>query len=451
MRHEIILTPIARKLLLDHLFSDPGCEQLAITAGGVHYLHSRTRILVRHVVLVPREGLAYQSGTGIALDQTVNRCVFRLAASEGLSQVDWHTHCGQESGVSFSATDDASEAAIAEYLRTRLPGTLYGSVVLAGREAVAARVWMGTPHGVVAVPAPSPFSRPIAKPRKDDSRFDRQMRAFGRELHDRLAQLRVGVVGLGGLGSAVVEMLARLGVRHFTLIDHDAVDSTNLNRLFGSTRLDVRAKTGKTLVARRVIKGIDPTARVKTLQRSVFSKVALRELTICDLIIAATDNHSSRLVLNALSCQYLIPLVHIGVHLQLDAADRDVSGEVAMPPLGGWCLLCAGIIDEQQAAIEIAGHDVKARLRERGYLNGLPAPAVCHLNCTVASLAVAEIHNWLLPYKPSREYTVYRALQGDLQHLGVRLQSDCPHCGPAGRLGLGDLAPLWTLAPKGAE
>jgi ThiF family len=54
--------------------------------------------------------------------------------------------------------------------------------------------------------------------------FDRQARVFGVESVEDLGQLRAGIVGCGGTGSAVASLLARAGVRRFLLIDADRVD-----------------------------------------------------------------------------------------------------------------------------------------------------------------------------------------------------------------------------------
>lgn len=46
----------------------------------------------------------------------------------------------------------------------------------------------------------------------------------------QLAQVRVGIAGLGGLGSHIAVFLARAGVHHLHLVDFDRVDESNLNR-----------------------------------------------------------------------------------------------------------------------------------------------------------------------------------------------------------------------------
>ena len=63
-----------------------------------------------------------------------------------------------------------------------------------------------------------------------DERFARSELMLGREGLARLSAARVMVLGLGGVGSACAEALARGGVGHLTLVDRDIVERTNINR-----------------------------------------------------------------------------------------------------------------------------------------------------------------------------------------------------------------------------
>ena len=60
--------------------------------------------------------------------------------------------------------------------------------------------------------------------------FSRSEELLGREGLQKLANSRIAVFGIGGVGSYVVEALARAGVGSLTLVDHDEVNLTNLNR-----------------------------------------------------------------------------------------------------------------------------------------------------------------------------------------------------------------------------
>ena len=63
-----------------------------------------------------------------------------------------------------------------------------------------------------------------------ESAFAALPRVFGRRACEYLASMRVCVVGMGGVGSWAVESLARTGVGHLTIIDHDDVTVSNINR-----------------------------------------------------------------------------------------------------------------------------------------------------------------------------------------------------------------------------
>jgi molybdopterin-synthase adenylyltransferase len=450
MPYAIVIPPVMAEALRAHLLTDRSREQMAIVLCGVDQTHDRVRLLGRHLVTMPPEAFTHQSSGGLALDQAVQRHVLALASREGLSQVDFHTHPGDGPGVAFSTTDDGSEREMVRYLASRLPGTLYASVVLNACSA-AARIWQmehGEPNPV-PVEAPRLDAGVAPARRRDwvaypsaDGRFDRQLMAFGPAFQETLRAVRIGVVGLGGLGSVMVEELARLGVRDWVLVDPDRVEPSNLNRLVHATPDDADEEIPKVDVAARNIRSLDKEARVEALQCTAFAPRSLKRLKECDLLIATTDNDASRLALNALSCQYLIPLVHAGVNLEPGehGVFHDISGEVALPPLGGWCLLCAGVVSPQRAAWDLARPEERALLAARGYISGVAAPAVYHLNALIASLAVTEIHNLLHPYKPLRRYLVYRELVAELMSIEVSQTDGCLHCGPEGLLGLGDLA-----------
>src|SRR3954469_14078666 len=91
-------------------------------------------------------------------------------------------------------------------------------------DAVAA---MRTPPPEAAVTQARPF--------KLHRRFDRSGRLLGDAGMERLANARVAVFGLGGVGSYAVEGLVRSGIGHLTLVDFDVVCVTNTNRQLQAT------------------------------------------------------------------------------------------------------------------------------------------------------------------------------------------------------------------------
>ena len=72
-------------------------------------------------------------------------------------------------------------------------------------------------------------------------RYDRHVRLFGDRGQDLLGKTKVAVVGLGGVGSVVAELLGRLGVGRFVLVEPERAEPTNQPRLIGASRWDVGA------------------------------------------------------------------------------------------------------------------------------------------------------------------------------------------------------------------
>ncbi|MBU1695979.1 MAG: ThiF family adenylyltransferase, partial [Proteobacteria bacterium] len=65
---------------------------------------------------------------------------------------------------------------------------------------------------------------------KIEERYDRNFNTLSLEEQKTLGTSKVVVIGLGGLGGSVCEMLARVGIGHLTLIDGDVFEASNLNR-----------------------------------------------------------------------------------------------------------------------------------------------------------------------------------------------------------------------------
>ncbi|MFC1855879.1 ThiF family adenylyltransferase [Thermodesulfobacteriota bacterium] len=447
MKYSISISQNDYKRVRRHLLKDRSKEQMAITLCGVNRANDKIMFLVRHVILLPPAAFSHQSSGGLELKQEVQQHILTLANEEGLSQIDWHSHPGESHNIGFSTIDDHHESKLFKYLKRKIPNTHYASVVM-NNNALKARVWTGAYTSKEIKEIKVGFDNVLAlskSPRLNNSeRFDRQVMAFGEEFQNRLGTLRVGVVGLGGF-AILTELISRLGIRDMVLIDNDVVEVSNLNRVLGATLKDAKSEAPKVEVAKRNILAIDPKAKVTALQKSVFEKEASEHLKSCDLIIVATDNHSSRLFLNRFANQYLIPLVHVGVNIDVSKRGKikDISGEFAIVEPGqGWCLQCAQLINPQLASWELASDFEKANLVSRGYIKDIHSPAVYHLNATIASLACSEIHNLIYPYKKLRKYIAYDALTSELMEIKVKSKKSCLVCSPKGVYGLGDLEPL---------
>ena len=119
-------------------------------------------------------------------------------------------------------------------------------------------------------------------------RFLRNELYFGKEKTDKLKEIKVCVVGLGGVGAYAVEALARLGVANFVVIDKDVVDITNLNRQI--IALESTLGRDKSEVVKERILDINPNAKVETY--SMFYNSETRDIILnenVDFVIDAID------------------------------------------------------------------------------------------------------------------------------------------------------------------
>lgn len=126
--------------------------------------------------------------------------------------------------------------------------------------------------------------------------FSRSEELLGRKGLDILANSKVAVFGIGGVGSYVTEALARSGVGNLTLIDHDDVSVTNLNRQLIALRSTMGMK--KVLVAKERIMDINREAVVHTYDTFFSAETAeLFDFSAFDYIVDAVDTVSAKLLL----------------------------------------------------------------------------------------------------------------------------------------------------------
>jgi tRNA threonylcarbamoyladenosine dehydratase len=142
-------------------------------------------------------------------------------------------------------------------------------------------------------------------------RFGGLGRLFGTEGLKRLQGAHVCVIGLGGVGSWVVEALARSGIGALTLVDLDDVCISNANRQLHAVQAEL-GKPKAEAMARRV-QAINPDCAVRPLQ-SFFLKSTAEDILSpgYDGVVDAIDSTRDKCLLIALCRQKGIPLVTTG-------------------------------------------------------------------------------------------------------------------------------------------
>jgi molybdopterin/thiamine biosynthesis adenylyltransferase len=239
---------------------------------------------------------------------------------------------------------------------------------------------------------PSAESVPASSRLENDSVNERQLLALGDRGQARIEAVRVGVVGVGGTGSAVAEQLVRIGVKNLTLIDDDTLSPSNVTRVYGTRFSDAKRIRKKVQVVAKHLRGIRPDVAVTAEKRSVIDPRLLDTLTKLDFVFCCTDTDGSRAVLNDIAYRNYVPVLDLGCRIDPTGGRlAGIYGRVRYLRPGLPCLWCTGTIDGRRVLQEAMNPEERARLAASGYGGMLgPQPSVIHLTTMVASLAIQE-------------------------------------------------------------
>jgi len=456
-----------------HLFAGDNDEHGAVIAASVARVGGRVRLLARHVRLAV-DGVDYVNGERGYRMLTANfvRDQAIFCREERLAYLAVHNHGGR-ARVQFSRDDLRSHERGYPALKDITRGQIVGGVVFA-ENAVAGDLWLEsertslTSARIIGQNHQELFPEPPRRPPAVSPNYDRQARLFGDRGQAMLAQQRVGIIGLGGVGSLVCEYLVRVGVGSIIAVDPDRLDLTNLSRVVGSTQRDalvpsagarksswLKTRLGriarlKVDVAAREARKVNSRIEFVRYARNVAEDSVARALLGCDFLFLAADSMQARLVFNAIVHQYLIPGVQLGAKVPVDPTTGAICRvySVVRPVLPGQgCLWCNGLITPDGLQKEALSPDER---RAQRYVEeeDLPAPSVITLNALSASHAT---NYYLFRLMGLRNATtsdyMYIEPRSDVARLDApRSDPDCSECTSAqgGRLAAGDSMRLPT-------
>ena len=156
------------------------------------------------------------------------------------------------------------------------------------------------------------------------NQFSRTELLIGEDGMKKLQKAKVAIFGMGGVGSYVVEALARVGVGQFILVDHDTIEETNINRQILATTKTIGKP--KVEVAKTRILEINPFAKVETKQE-FFTKQSKGILdNSISYVIDAIDTVSAKIELVVQANELQIPIIScMGTGNKLDPTKFEVE------------------------------------------------------------------------------------------------------------------------------
>lgn len=164
------------------------------------------------------------------------------------------------------------------------------------------------------------------------------LKELGKLGQKKLAEARVAVVGVGGLGGVSSLYLTLAGVGHVKIIDYDVVDPHNLHRQILYTPKDTNAS--KAQIAAEQLSKHNPFVEVEAISEKLCAANAEKLLGDVDVVVDALDNMQSRHIVNRACAKLHVPYIF--------GAAVGVEGNVTVfyPPKTG-CLEC--LIPSNQA------------------------------------------------------------------------------------------------------
>ena len=129
---------------------------------------------------------------------------------------------------------------------------------------------------------------------------------FGLDGQKKLSNSSILIIGVGGLGSAASLYLTVSGIRKLTLVDFDSVDESNLSRQILFQKEDIGMN--KAIVAKRKLEAFNQDILINAIEKRL-NEDELREfINDSNLVIDATDNLESRLMINQITYEQRKPL-----------------------------------------------------------------------------------------------------------------------------------------------
>jgi hypothetical protein len=387
MIRSVAFTSDIQRQLCDYLLREAGQEDLCFAIWYPSAGETRKSALVKYLVM-PLEGERLLHGNASVTPEYFERALGE-AMDKGGGIAFMHSHLGPGwQGMSDDDIETEQSMAAQAKAVTGLP--LVG--MTAGTDGAWSarfweklgpssykRVWCNSVRVIGDQGFNVTFDDKLCPPPKFREELKRTISVWGIEKQQKLARLKVGIVGVGSVGSIVAETLARVGIQELSLIDFDIIEQHNLDRLLHAGKQDYLKKTLKVDMLARALKK-SATAKhftVNPIPFSVTEEKGFREALDCDVLFSCVDRPWGRYVLNLIAYAHLIPVIDggIAVHMKENGSllGADWQAHIAAPTRR--CLQCLGQYDPGYIELERRG-----QMDDPSYIQTLPRDHVLKRN-----------------------------------------------------------------------
>ncbi|XP_076168222.1 ubiquitin-like activating enzyme 5 [Ptiloglossa arizonensis] len=235
--------------------------------------------------------------------------------------------------------------------------------------------------------------------------------------YERIRDLTIAIVGVGGVGSVTAEMLTRCGIGKLILFDYDKVEMANMNRLFfqpdqaGQSKVEAAAKT---------LQYINPDVDIETHNYNIItvdhfddfmntiSTSSLNKGPV-DLVLSCVDNFEARMAINTACNELNQKWFESGV------SENAVSGHIQfIIPGETACFACAPPL--------VVAENIDEKTLKR---DGVCAASLPTTMGIVAGFLVQNALKYLLNFGEVSYYLGYNAMQDYFSNMVLRPNENC--------------------------
>jgi molybdopterin/thiamine biosynthesis adenylyltransferase len=263
----------------------------------------------------------------------------------------------------------------------------------------------------------------------EEHRFSRSELLFGREGQEKIQCATVAVVGVGGLGTHVVQQLALLGVGRLHLVDHEELSDSNRNRYVGARHDDPVPGLLKVDLGERLAHEIDPSITVQKVNEASPGRRSLAAVKDATHVFGCLDNDGVRFVLNETCQAYEIPLFDLASGVPEEGR---YGGRVTVVRGEGGCLHCRGLLDDDEVRRFLSAREAR---ENEDFVYGVSrdaldvaGPSVVSINGVVASLGVTEFMVFVTGMRPPAYHLTYTGHNGKVSRATEDPSADCYYC-----------------------
>ncbi len=403
MNYSVAISESINSNLLKHLIRDDGQEDLCFALYAPSTGESRYSGVLKEVVF-PEKGDRSIHGN-VSFHANYFDRITRYALKEKLGICFIHSHPGA-GWQGMSKDDIRAEKMLAPRVKavTGLPllglttgsdGAWSGRFWIKSAPQTYLRKWCISVRIVGKGFAPH-FNNHLFPPPKIEKTFTRTVSAWGNQKQSILSRLKVGVVGLGSVGSQIAEALIKTGIGNIQLIDFDIIEEKNLDRLPRVGKQDIGRS--KVEFYKSLLSYVSPreNINIEAFIGSISDEKIFKSALDCDIIFSCVDRPHPRYVLNQLAYANAIPVIDGGIDASINSKHDNIKQArwraTTIGP-GRICLECFGQYSPEDVALDMSGF-----LGDPAYIENLPKEHFAKKGENVYAFSLAASSNMMLQF-----------------------------------------------------